>query len=371
MASIREHVRKNGTTSYYVLWREPDSGKQTSMTVSTRQQAKNLKKLLDANGQRLEKVEHALAAVDTFTVGTMIDQYIKLNTRATPGTLYGYRTIKKQHFDPELSTVAADEIDDETLVTWIRWMQSRGLSSKTIANAYGLLSSAFHLMVERGDLPRNPCKRVKLPRTGTVKRAATFLTKAEWRTLEAAIPDEYRLFAQFLVNTGARFGEVTALTWSDLDLDADIPTAHVSKAWKEGGDGRLVIGAPKSKTSIRYVSLPSKLAKDLKKSAEDKTPTDLVFPDPRGAVMTTAWFHKHAWKPALTEASKKGFAKHPRVHDLRHTHASWLLASNKMSVFDVSRRLGHSDTSVTTRIYGHLMESAQSNAVRVLDELLV
>jgi integrase len=65
------------------------------------------------------------------------------------------------------------------------------------------------------------------------------------------------------------------------------------------------------------------------------------------------WQNNH-WAPARTRAQ---LAVNPRIHDLRHTHASILLASG-VPLFQVSKRLGHKDIQTTSNIYGHLDKSA-------------
>ncbi|WP_223257014.1 tyrosine-type recombinase/integrase [Arthrobacter globiformis] len=69
-------------------------------------------------------------------------------------------------------------------------------------------------------------------------------------------------------------------------------------------------------------------------------------------------FWQHHWVPAVNAARAHGMTKTPRIHDLRHTHASWLIQDGVMSLFAISRRLGHASIRTTEQVYGHLMPQA-------------
>jgi integrase len=69
------------------------------------------------------------------------------------------------------------------------------------------------------------------------------------------------------------------------------------------------------------------------------------------------------------DADKVVLEKRPRIHDLRHTCASWLLGAG-VPLITVSAHLGHEDTSVTAKIYGHLDRTAGQAAAAVMAELL-
>ena len=69
-----------------------------------------------------------------------------------------------------------------------------------------------------------------------------------------------------------------------------------------------------------------------------------------------AW-RKRCWSPTLARAVEAGLTKRPRPHDLRHTHAGWLLTDG-VPLLVVSRRLGHESVMVTASIYGHITPEA-------------
>ena len=99
----------------------------------------------------------------------------------------------------------------------------------------------------------NPCQGRRLPHTRVEE--TVFLTPPEFVLLRGHIDRErWKSLATWLVTTGMRFSEATALTAADIDAHAK--TCRITKAWKYSGDYRPEIGPPKTKKSIRTISLP-------------------------------------------------------------------------------------------------------------------
>ncbi|MCE7001934.1 tyrosine-type recombinase/integrase [Kibdelosporangium philippinense] len=76
------------------------------------------------------------------------------------------------------------------------------------------------------------------------------------------------------------------------------------------------------------------------------------------------WHLKHIWKPALTAA---GITRRIRMHDLRHTHASWLLAG-RADIQTVRERLGHSSLRATER-YLHTLAASDEHALKAFERV--
>ena len=92
-----------------------------------------------------------------------------------------------------------------------------------------------------------------------------------------------------------------------------------------------------------------------------------VFKMKQGGEMTTQALHNKSWRAARTNARKQGLKKSPRIHDLRHTYASWMLAGdNPMSMFELSRLMGHESMDTTMKVYSHLMPEALRKGAEVM-----
>ncbi len=158
----------------------------------------------------------------------------------------------------------------------------------------------------------------------------------------------WRVLVYFLVATGVRIAEAAALRWSNVDLEA--ATARITHARKV--DGR--IGAPKTLTSIRTITLGTGISEMLRDLKMDAAPDDFVFGRGKQA-MAPEGFSRRAWKPmmqlaGLTDAEGRSLWGR---HDCRHYHAS-LLIREGVPVQQVSERLGHANTTVTLKVYAHL-----------------
>lgn len=141
----------------------------------------------------------------------------------------------------------------------------------------------------------------------------------------------------------------------------------VSKAWKTdpGADGRFLVYAPKTQRGLRIVTLPARLAQQLAEHHEIG-PRGLVFPSVDGGRLSIQELHR-AWGPALDELEAAGQLRaRPRIHDLRHTHASWLIAAG-VPLTVIQRRLGHESIKTTSGRYGHLAGDADAAAAAAQD----
>lgn len=108
---------------------------------------------------------------------------------------------------------------------WVKHLNLVGVAPKSIHNIHGLLSAAMKTAELLEYVSRNPCRGVPLPTVERAEDDAMFLTHAEFGLLIDGMHGQYKTLAQFLVMTGARFGEATALKVADIDLLSEPPTA--------------------------------------------------------------------------------------------------------------------------------------------------
>ena len=122
---------------------------------------------------------------------------------------------------------------------------------------------------------------------------------------------------------------------------------------------------PKTASAIRTVTLPSYLADEIgRHMAQYPNDADVVFATVEGAYLRRSNFGRGVFKPAAAAIGKPQL----RFHDLRHSHASILLASGE-AITTVAARLGHRDPSITLRVYSHLMPGQDQAAADRLDTL--
>ena len=336
MASVHPIDRADGTTAYKVRWRE--AGRQHSLTFDDRRGAESVAKRITALGR---------APDDLFTppkhdgtVADAVERHLAQLVGIQPDTRAEYERITRTHLAP-LSDLLLVDVDRDVLA---RWVGGLDLSPKSIKNIHGFLSAVMATAVRDGMLDRNPCVGMRLPRTDGHEQR--FLSGDEYLAMRAEMPDPYRPLADFLAGTGARFGEATALTIRDIDRDAR--TARISKAWKRAPGG-WVVGPPKTRRSRRTVWLPPELVDALEPMLG--RPADaLLFVAASGSRITQQTFGAN-WRRAAVRAGTT--LPLPRVHDLRHSHAAWLIGQG-VGLATIQDRLGHESITTTIDRYGHL-----------------
>jgi integrase len=179
--------------------------------------------------------------------------------------------------------------------------------------------------------------------------------------------EHFRPLLGFLVGTGARFGEAAGSLAKHVHLDAPKPYIEirvvlkwVRKKWR--------LGRPKTASSVRWISLSPKLVELLRTSMVDRAADDHAFTMIEAGPLHHGNFHKRYFRPAV-EAAGGRVPRKLRIHDLRHTHAAWLLSAGAPLIV-VQRRLGHSTIVTTSDIYGHLTPEADKRSLRIVDYYL-
>lgn len=371
MASIRKRTRSDGSVTYQLMWRE--GGTQCSESFDTETEALQWKRLLDANGNSFARADALIkdATLQGPTLAEMFDVHIGQLTNVGPYQLKRYKQDVINHF-AEIGSRKVASIKHEDVVHWIKAMQAKSwrgepMSAKTIANKHGLLSATMTTAVRMRIRPDNPCKGVKLPKSTSTEDPIRFIEKAEWQRIISCMDLHFVPFFQLLIGTGLRFGEATALTPKDFSLDGPTPTVKITKAWKEDGAGGYYIGPPKTKRSKRTVSMAPSTVEAIRGVVE-AAGDGYVFTLKRGGVMRSGSTYNRAWDPALQAA---GIPKsdRPRMHDCRHSHASWMIAAG-MEIFALSRRLGHESITTSLDRYSHLLPDAQFIGASVAQKAL-
>lgn len=377
MASIRERRRSDGSTAYAVLWRDSDTGKQTSYPCDSKQEAERFKRLVEANGNSLTAVEQILekVVIGGPTVAENMERHIEMLTRAGPDQIKRYRQSIKNYFNERLGKMPIAAVEHEDVILWVQYMQrttykGKTLSAKTIGNHHGFLSASMETAIKlkrRGD---NPCKGVQLPRDESIREKMHFMTAPESLAVVLAHPVRYQPLMAFLRATGTRFGEATAVHGRDFHLDLEQPEVRIEKAWKRDANDRFYLGPPKTKKSRRTVSLPPSLVAQLRPIVEAAKPGDLVFTTSYGGPIRHSSFYEF-WEAALDSLGypPTSTGERPRIHDMRHTHASLMLRQG-MSPFELSRRLGHESIQTTIDRYSHLVPDAHFRAAEMAERAL-
>lgn len=359
--------RRDGSTAYRAQWRPERVGQLTSWTTDNRRDADAFAKHARIAGvdeaiRVWEEREKAGDRGDLTTVAAAWQHYLDHLTRPKQGTVdkYRRRVNAPGSWLPRFGEYPVAAITREAVALWV---QDRGaqVSAKTVRNDGALLSALMSDCVKRGLITRTPCDDVRYPKA---YREADVdpLTAAELNALLAALPEWWRPFVWTLASTGLRINETTALRWRDVDLDRAL--LSVRHGWHKTAGG-WSLETPKTPRSRRTIDLePETLAvltdvlARTRELGRDDSLDGFVFTAPRGGPVRDNPFREDVWHPAR----KRAKIRHCSPHDMRHLHASWMLAEGA-TLDDVADRLGHESSQITRSTYAHLVPAKRAQTV--------
>jgi integrase len=396
MPTPKPHKNSDGTISWRVRFRIGGRGTNpVHRTFSDIGPADWFCNLIDqlgpAEAARILDERQGVAAGPTrlWTLTDWCNHYIDHLSGVTDGTRGRYRGYVKRDLG-KLAQLPLEVVDKDRVRAWVNELEKAPgrkegttASGKTIKNKHGFLSGALSAAVEAKLIDANPCRGVRLP--STEREEMTFLTHDEYHRFLSCVPAYWRPLVMTLFTTGVRWGEASALKVGDVDLnDAYM---RISRAWKETESGAAhATGAPKSSAGRRTVALAPEVVAALKPLVEGRPADAWLFVGKRGGVVRQQTFHDMVWYPSVRLANgeeakrdrgrrpgrmvdedgttlkplpkSKQIGKRPRVHDARHTNASWLLARGVPPTV-VQDHLGHESFATTDKLYRHLMPSAR------------
>ncbi|MFG2679242.1 tyrosine-type recombinase/integrase [Streptomyces sp. NPDC048392] len=408
MASIVERPQKSGAITFQVKWRQDGQWQNEKFGAETsdegRAQAEQFKKLVEAHGNQwphgwvpgegfvetpaipgdVPLVDYAtryvnrLNGVDERTkddyhrdirLHLSLIQHTNVRGVAEQATICN---LVQEDVDDWVAVMAAGERDPDDPEKWAR----RKGDPKSIRNRHGLLYCVVQAAIEATPQLRtkNCCMKTQLPRADDhIQEEMTFLEHEEYTRIAAEFRDpSARQLADWLVGTGMRWGEASALQVQDLALNAAVPTANIQRAWKRAAKGSpksFYLGPPKTKKARRMVALTPSQVRMMRELVTGQPPEAYVFRTATGKHWRHSNFFHRKWKPAVAAAVAKGLPKRPRLHDLRHTHVAWLIGK-RIPLPAIQARLGHESIQTTVDRYGHLVRELDTEIIAALEDVM-
>jgi integrase len=290
--------------------------------------------------------------------------YFERTSRAKPSTMAWYESRWRVHVAPALGSRRVGDIRPSELAEFYADLERR-TSLSTRRGVQQLVHKLFAVAAspEAEWIVRNPADGIRMP--AAQPREARFLTEEEVAHIADEVPPTYHALVWTLAVAGLRIGEACALRRKNLNGSIRVVENSVEVR------GVKTLGTPKTQGSERVVPIPPFLRRMLTEHLQTFgnifDPQSFVFTTQNGSQVSQNNFRKKVFQPAAMRAGVlDSDGKPPTVHDLRHAAAAIAL-KHGLTPYEVAKMLGHTDTKMVERIYGHLYESAFQAKVDALD----
>lgn len=367
------------TTGWRVVWRQ--AGVKQYERFAGHAQAAKFRLLVEAHGNRWPdgwiKGHGFTGTSDTPTFTDWAKRAIAARSRANDRTRHDYTRDVTLHLEPTFGDTPIGDITREQVGQWLIELAGKR-SPKLVKNVHNLASSILTDAMHDGLVTSNPFRGAVAALPSVKHEEMVFLSRGEFDQLLAHVSEAYRSLVLTLAMTGLRWSEATALRICDVDVLAKRIT--VVRAWKRTPESYFVLGEPKSRQSRRTISIPDSLAAALVPLVT-RSGDELLFLTAWDRPVRHANFRQRVWLPAIRAAQRCDthqqaekpcgcpgtLTKTPRIHDLRHSHISWLVAAG-WNLVKVQRRAGHESITTTIGTYSHLAPDDADEITAALDQ---
>ena len=299
-----------------------------------------------------------------------------------PKTIERYKSLMTR-INQAIGNIRLDKLQPHHLISFYKNLAEDGmnektggkLSAKTIQHHHRLISAILNTAVQWQLLFANPTQRVKPPKV--TQREISYLDEYQAQEMIRLLNNEplkYRTALILAIYSGLRRGELCGLKWQDVDFNNN--TLSVRRSIQALSNKGIFEKSPKNNSSLRTIKLSNEavlfLNEHKKWQEEEKHKLGSKWVD--GDYIFTQWNGEVIHPDTLTGyfgkfAKKNNLPKGVTLHSLRHTNATLLIAGG-MPIRTVASRLGHAQTSTTTNIYTHALQSAEAKAAEVLEDML-
>lgn len=324
--------------------------------------------------------------VDAGVIGTKIKtfekvskEFMKFTKKRIKNSSYITHKETLNKINLELGNVEINKLTAKRLQEYIDKLDAT-FSKKYVERIYYLINQILNYAIDHNYIPTNTLKSVKRDaRKNLLQNEMIFWEPDQFEKFIKIVDNfTYKTLFMFLYYMGCRKGEALALQWKDVNYTSNFITINKTVSFKETP---YIISTPKTKNSIRNITMPKIIANQLTLFLEDQSSL-YEFSDSRYIFGYNRPIPpeniRRAFKKYINLANrdKNGNLKKAqdlipviRLHDLRHSHASYLLnnMSDKFTDFDIAKRLG--DTVQTLHnTYAHWFKSADKGIIDFMNE---
>ena len=322
---------------------------------------------------------------DQITFKDFCVQYLEIKKSSlSPNTYNFYSKVIEEELIPMFARLKMCELRTYHIQQFVSYLATEkkrldGREGKIAASTVkryttvlrSIVTTAYKLEYIEDDIGRS--RRIEFPKEET-KEVEAFTIQEVGDILNAleSEPINIRALIEVALFTGCRRGEIVGLKWADIDFEKQ--RISIKRSIYKLSDGKAREKEPKSRCSIRTISIPNRLCKTLTEYRIHQNRhiaylgdawknNDYVFTEENGYVM-----NPHTPTKQFSKFLKRHGIRHLKFHGLRHTSATMLLVGG-CDIKTVSSRLGHADIT-TTNIYVHALESTDRLAAETFDNFL-
>jgi integrase len=293
----------------------------------------------------------------------------------SPKTFERYSELLRRHVVPHIGHAPIQKLRPAALAELYAKLTRAGLAARTVGHVHRCLHRALGHAVQWSVVAQNAAAHVSPPPVQSEE--AQSLQSDDVRVLLDKLQTRRgRLLytvALVLLGTGMRRGELLALRWEDL---VDGGKLKIERSLEQTRQHGLRFKSPKTRHGRRTIALPASIVAELHahrkaqqehrlKLGQGRVPDDaLIFANWDGEIRNPDALTKE-WAACM----KQNGMPQIKLHSLRHTHASQLIASG-MDTITVSRRLGHGGPAITLSVYGHMFSNTDDRAAEIMETAL-
>ena len=302
-----------------------------------------------------------------------LEKWLKICAgRLAPLTFYNYDGYVHRYLVRYLGHIPIHKLQPMHVQQMEDELLESGLSGTTVRQAHNILHKALKDAVRLGVVTRNVVDSVTPPRKNT--REMDVLSPSQLLLMFDALEGTaLRTLLILDAHTGLRRGELLGLKWSDIDLQKGSLSLQRALQYVPG-IGFMVV-EPKSEKGRRTIALGPSSVAELRSHRVSQTEARLsaglawqkgnwTFTRPDGRHLTPDVV-SHEFEKLMTRLNLPNV----RLHDLRHTHATLLLAQGVHPKV-VQERLGHASISITMDTYSHVIPGLQEKAALAFETAL-
>lgn len=382
MTKINKYTLKSGKTRYqFQIYTgvNPLTGKQSTTTrrgFKTKKEANLALSRLQLAVDKQGGLEVKKDVLFSELYSEWHDQYINTVRESTDEKK---QRIFKVHILPAFGKYLVSKISSnqcqKVLNQWFK-------EARSYKKWFNYASMVFDYAFKQGLIDKDPTKLVTMPKIMDSKgdKKNNFWTKEQLNTFFKLFTtdsdtEKYTMF-RTLAYTGARKGELLALTWSDINLSES--TLRINKTVTQGLGGKLIVQAPKSQAGRRTIALDSITTQALRRwKLEQRTRFLMLGINVANSQQLVFASSKNHFKSMntpskwLNQLIQDTDLPHISIHGYRHTHATMLYQAG-VGLKETQARLGHSraDSSTTLDIYTHTTQEENIKALGMLENYL-